>query len=135
MSKQKVKESPQNDANMNTLPPEIEIKDAVIHLKPSRRKKIRKTKVLLEGSLTINNVNQFKEEVTPLFDSYDYVDFQLKNIDRLDLSYIQMLFHLKQFYGNRNKSVTIDSELSGEIKKVVVQSGFEDLMFLPKLVS
>ena len=115
--------------------PEINLKDATIYVQPSRRKKIKKTKVLLEGSLTISNVGQFMKEVTPLFDTFDYVDFQLKNIDRLDLSYIQLLFHLKSFYGQRNKSVTIDSELSGEIKKIVVQSGFEDLMFLPKLVS
>ena len=103
-------------------------------LEPSKRKKIRKTRVFLEGELTINNVEGFIQRIHPIFESYDYVDFYLRKVTSLDLCFVQMLYHMQQSYGKKQKNVTIDSELSSDLKKIIVHAGFEELMFIPKLV-
>jgi hypothetical protein len=113
---------------------EIELKDAKILLRPSKRKTVKKVKVVLEGNLSIINSKNFLKEIAPTFEDYDYIDFFLDNPTALDLSFIQSLYHLKTYYANQNKNVTIDSELPAEMKKVVVNSGFEDLIIVPKLV-
>ncbi|MFY0686648.1 MAG: hypothetical protein JXQ90_05765 [Cyclobacteriaceae bacterium] len=127
----------QVDQPMATQPAKVQekFKDAAISLKPSPRKKVRKTKVFLEGKLTINNVSQFHNAITPVFENYDLVDFYLKDVVELDLSFIQMLFYFKTNFAKANKkTVTIDSELPSNIKKIIVKAGFVDLMFIPKLV-
>ena len=108
------------------------LKNARLVLEPSKRRKIRKTKVFLEGDLNINNVEAFAEQIKPIFNDYDYVDFVLREVTSLDLCYIQLLFHFQRF--KKDKTVTIDSNISPEMKKVVINAGFEELMFIPKLV-
>lgn len=112
----------------------IDLKNAEIILEPSKRKKIRKIRVFLEGELTINNVDAFMQRIHPVFKDYDYVDFSLRKVISLDLCFIQMLYHMKKNYGKKKKEVTVDSKLSSDLKKIIVQAGFEELMFIPKLV-
>lgn len=113
---------------------EIELKDARVMLRPSKRKTVKKVKVVLEGNLSIINSKNFLKEIVPTFEDYEYIDFFIDNPTALDLSFIQTLYHLKTYYANQNKNVTIDSELPAEMKKVVANSGFEDLLIVPKLV-
>ena len=112
---------------------EVVLQKAALILEPSKRKKIRKTKVILEGELGIKNAAAFQKKIIPVFDDYDYVDFFLKDVTVLDLSYIQMLYYLKKHFQNHGKVIKIDSALSAEVKKIVVRAGFEELMFVPKL--
>lgn len=112
----------------------IDLKNAEIILEPSKRKKIRKIRVFVEGELTINNVDGFIQRIHLVFDDYDYVDFFLRKVVSLDLCFIQMLYHMKKSYAKKKKEVTIDSKLSSDLKKIIVQAGFEELMFIPKLV-
>lgn len=114
--------------------PVLDYRGLLVSLKPSRRKSIKKTKVLLEGSLTINNVKPFLEFIPDVFTNYDYVDFYLQNIDSLDLSFIQSLYHLKEVKAQSQKVVTIDAQLSDDLKKIITQSGFDKLIFKIKNV-
>lgn len=131
--------APEQPQTQTVLPEEsqadlIELKNADIILEPSKRKKIRKIRVFLEGELTINNVEGFMQRIHPIFNNFDYVDFYLRKVTSLDLSFIQMLYHFQKSYGKKKKEVTIDAELSSDLKKIIVHAGFEELMFIPKLV-
>ncbi|MEQ9403810.1 MAG: hypothetical protein RIM99_09510 [Cyclobacteriaceae bacterium] len=103
-------------------------------LEPSKRKKIRKTKVIMEGELTINNVDTFMELINPIFKDYDFVDFFLREVTSLDLSHIQMLYYYQNHHIKKGKTVTIDADLKSDLKKIIVSAGFKELMFIPKLV-
>ena len=116
------------------LPSTIELKGATITLQPSKRRTIRKIKVTLSGGLSINVAQEFLSAITPIFDKFDYIDFYLKDIQSLDLSVIQVLYHLNVHYASQEKHVTIDGDLHGDIRKIIVHAGFEELMFIPKLV-
>lgn len=126
-------QQPKTQAVVNE-PKVIELNGARVSIIPSKRRTIRKTRVVLEGTLTVRIVKRFNEEITPVFSEYDYIDFYLKEVQELDLSLIQLLNHLKVYYADKGKVVTVDAELTSGLKKIVVQSGFENLMFIPKLV-
>lgn len=119
---------------INIKPAPNILRDAKLIIEPSKRKKIRKTKVIMEGDLNINNVDSFVQQVLPLFDNYDFVDFFLREVSSLDLCYIQMLYHFQVDQGKKGKTVTIDADLSTDFKKVIVNTGLKELMFIPKLV-
>ena len=111
-----------------------DLRNASITLEPSRRKKIRKVRVFLEGELTISNSEAFLHRILPIFDQFDFIDFSLHDVTSLDLSFIQMLYHVKKCHAKESKEVTIDSQLPPDLKKIIVCSGFERLMFKPKLI-
>ena len=133
-SKSTTKKASESTASGAKLPEKIELRDALISLHPSKRKTIKKIKIVLSGSLGINNLDQSIEGLLPVFDQFDYLDFQLKEITTLDLSYIQLLYHFKSTYADNGKTVTIYSDLSNDLRKIIVHAGFEELMFIPKLV-
>jgi len=110
------------------------LRNAKLILEPSKRKKIKKTKVILEGDLNINNVDAFMLEIEPIFDDYDFVDFFQREVTSIDLSHIQMLHYFKNHPGRNGKTVTINSDVSPEMKKMVTMAGFKELLFIPKLV-
>ncbi|MEP5612535.1 MAG: hypothetical protein ABJP45_09815, partial [Cyclobacteriaceae bacterium] len=122
------KPAPKNIGKKPTL------RNAKLILEPSKRKKIRKTKVILEGDLNINNVDAFMLEIEPIFDDYDFVDFFQREVTSIDLSHIQMLNYFKNHPARKGKTVTINSDVSPEMKKMVITVGFKDLLFIPKLV-
>lgn len=102
-------------------------------IKPSRRKKVKKVKVVLGGKLVLRNVEYVKEMTLPLFDSYDYVDFVLNEVEDLDLTCIQLLHYYKALFQGENKQVTIDAELDNDLKEIITISGHKDLLIKPKL--
>ena len=110
------------------------LRNANLILEPSKRQKIRKTKVILEGDLNINNVDAFMAEIDPIFDDYDFVDFFQREVTSIDLSHVQMLNYFKNHPTRKGKTVTINSEVSAEMKKVVIAAGLKELLFIPKLV-
>lgn len=111
-----------------------ELREAKLILEPSKRRKIRKIKVIMEGELNINNVDAFTEQIHPIFKDFDFVDFLLREPSSVDLAHIQMLYYFQEYYAAKGKTITIDSNVSTETKKIIISSGFKDLMFIPKLV-
>ena len=109
------------------------LRNARLILEPSKRKKIRKIKVILEGELNINNVDEFRLQIEPVFKDYDFIDFRQQEVTSLDLPHIQLMYYFQNHF-KKSKTVTIDSNLSVELKKIIVNAGFEELMFIPKLV-
>ena len=112
----------------------IDDKGLLVWLKPSRRKTVRKTRVEVEGTLTINSARYFLQEIRPIFNKYDYVDFYLNQVESIDLSFIQSLYHLKTYYARQEKVVTVDAQLDDDLKKIITQSGFERLILKKKNV-
>ena len=137
-TKTPAKESKVKAKEVSSAPqPKIDVpklRNAKLILEPSKRKKIRKIRVILEGDLTINNVDAFKTEIEPVFNDFDFVDFLHRDVTSLDLCHIQLMYQIQQHYETKSKTVTIDADLPTDLKKVVVNAGFKELMFIPKLV-
>lgn len=100
-----------------------------INVIPSKRTKVRKTRVELTGRLDITNVVKINNRIKPLFNEYDLVDFTLKDTEDIDLSVIQMLYNYKLFYDNgKDKVVNIKSELPNNISKLMRANNLMDFI-------
>lgn len=107
----------------------VKMENIKITMQPSKRTKIKKTKILLEGELNINHVNILREELIVAINTYDYVDVCLKNVTQLDLSCIQLLYIFRNTFSGNNKEITINADLPKEIKDVASNAGFAGLLF------
>lgn len=94
---------------------------------PSRRKTVRKTKLILEGSLSLMEADEIKKCLISTFTDYDIIDIQLQNITHLDIIPVQLISLFIKFY--KNKKVKVDSDLPFDMKIVVERAGFGSLMF------
>ncbi len=94
---------------------------------PSRRKTVRKTKLILEGSLSLTEADAIKDCLITTFTDYDIIDIQLQNITQLDIIPIQMIKLFINYYSD--KKVKVDSDLPFDMKIVVERAGFGTLMF------
>jgi len=104
-------------------------KDAPVTIKnvPSRRKSVRKTKLIIEGSLSILEAAEIKKCLLSTFNEYDIIDIQLLNITHIDLTLLQLF---SAFIGHYpNKKVAIDSDLPFDLKIIVERAGYSSLMF------
>lgn len=108
----------------------IEDETFKIWFTPSRRKKVKKVKVNLEGDLTIVNIEKVKESIAPVFDSYDYVDFVLENVSNIDVSCIQFLLAVDAHSKSIKKEVTVKANLSKGLKTLVSNAGFNPLILI-----
>lgn len=96
-------------------------------LVPSRRKTVRKTKLIFEGSLSLMEAEAIKDCLLTTFTDYDIIDIQLSNITHIDIIPIQLI---NIFIGHfPDKKVKIDSDLPFDMKIVVERAGFGPLMF------
>ncbi len=98
-----------------------------VKLIPSRRKTVRKTKLIFEGSLSLIEAESIKDCLTTTFNNYDVIDIQLLNITQLDIIPIQMIKVFIGFYPD--KKVKVDSDLPFDMKIIVDRAGFGRLMF------
>lgn len=98
-----------------------------VKLIPSRRKSVRKTKIVLEGSLSLLEAEAIKDCLLSTFKDFDLIDIQLSEITHIDIIAIQLI---KVFIDSHpDKTIKVDSELPFDIKLIVERSGFGSLMF------
>lgn len=96
-----------------------------ISLQPSNRTKVRKTKMFIEGSLTIQNAAQFLEKIMDTLCNYDIIDIVVRNVQDIDLTFIQLIVSMKKF--NEEKNIKIMYELCNDHKKLLRNCGFDGL--------
>ncbi len=104
-------------------------KDSTISIKliPSRRKTVRKTKLIIEGSLSLLEAEILKDGLQTTFTDYDIIDIQLINITHLDILPIQLFKIFINFY--TDKKVKIDSDVPFDMKIIIERAGFGSFMF------
>ncbi|VAW28542.1 hypothetical protein MNBD_BACTEROID06-1247 [hydrothermal vent metagenome] len=104
-------------------------KDSTISIKliPSRRKTVRKTKLIIEGSISLPEAEILKDCLQTTFKDYDIIDIQLINITHVDIIPIQLFKMFINFY--TDKKVKIDSDVPFDMKIIIERAGFGSLMF------
>lgn len=98
-----------------------------IKLFPSRRKSVRKTKFVMEGTLTLTEAEIIKDCLSTTFNDYDLIDIVLENVKQIDLAPIQLINVFKDDYPD--KTVKVDSDLPFDTKTIIERAGFGKLMF------
>jgi anti-anti-sigma regulatory factor len=95
----------------------------------SRYDKKSKTQVLLlEGEFGLKYIDRIKSRIDSInFDSNKIV-IELKDINSIDLSAIQLVYSLKKTLCDKGKVVNIVSEIPEEIIPIIRNTGFYDFL-------
>lgn len=81
--------------------------------------------ILLEGGLTVSNIEPIKETVLAALQQYQSIKIQLQNVEILDLSVLQILYALRRAAKTDSKTIQLEMYLSEELQTLVRQSGLD----------
>jgi hypothetical protein len=106
----------------------IQEKNIRISLVPSKRKKVKKVNIIIEGEFTISTAAIVKEHCYKLMQHFEVVSITLRNVTDIDLAAIQLLRVLKVSPTFSQRTITIDSELSKKDKSLLNTAGLIELV-------
>ncbi|MCG8411940.1 MAG: hypothetical protein MI739_11725 [Bacteroidales bacterium] len=86
-----------------------------IQVKSSKKKGEKKVTITLKNDLTINNIEECKEEISKAFDKNQILDFKLKEIKNIDLTFIQFFYALKQESEKQEKKINFDTDFPQDV--------------------
>jgi len=103
-------------------------KEKSIQIKPSKKKGENMASIILENELTIFSIESMKDKIIEAVMKYDHVEFALKNINNVDLTFIQLLYSVKKTAEALNKKVSFDVELPDDIKSLLNNSDLSKVL-------
>lgn len=113
----------------------IERNNIKMSILPSKRKRVKKVNVTIEGSFNISSVSFVEENCRKLLQQFDHLGFSFKNIDDIDLAVLQLMYVLQTSPLFSQKTVTVDlADIKPELKKLIATSGMANLLS-PKTIS
>jgi hypothetical protein len=93
-----------------------------IQIIPSKKKGENKVSVVLENELTIFSIEKMREKIIESVLKYDEIDFQLKNVNNMDLTFIQLFYSIKVTSEKLNKKVVFNIDLANDVKSLFINS-------------
>ena len=96
--------------------------DKNIQIKPSKKKGENRVSIILENELTIYSVEKIRNKIIESVLKYDEINFQLKNITNMDLTFIQLFHSIKVSSDKMKKKVSFSVDLSEDIKSLFINS-------------
>jgi hypothetical protein len=95
----------------------------------SRFDKKSKTQVLLlEGEFGLKYIDRIKSRIDSIHFDSSKITIELKDINSIDLSTIQLVYSLKKTLCDKGKTVNIISEIPEDIIPVLRNTGFHDFL-------
>lgn len=120
------KENKKQLSNINEIVENNETYKIIIT--PSLRKKVRKVKIEIEGDVSITNIYKIKNEIIPILENYDFVDFNLDKIENLDICCVQLLLAIRMYFNAMEKEVNLKINLPDGLKNIISTAGFKSLL-------
>jgi len=86
-----------------------------IYIKSSKKKGEKKVSIILENDLSIYTIENIKDKIIDSYKKNDVINFKLKNLKNIDLTFIQLVFSLKNASLKEGKTVTFDVDLPEDL--------------------
>jgi len=80
------------------------------------------------GQLIINYIEKIVEEVRESINLEKDLEIVIDNPEAIDITFMQLILALKFTYSNQNQEMTISSSLSEELKTLIKNSGFYNVL-------
>jgi ABC-type transporter Mla MlaB component len=103
------------------------MKKPCITIQPNNKNDMKSATVFLEGNLLLSNASEVKNEISYAVSKFEHLELVLKNIENIDLSFIQLLYAFRKASLQLDRTISIDLELPADIKALIDNSGFNDL--------
>jgi len=80
------------------------------------------------GQLIINYIEKIVEEVRESINLEKDLEIVIDNPEAIDITFMQLILALKFTYSDQNQEMTISSSLSEELKTLIKNSGFYNVL-------
>lgn len=94
----------------------MKVNNENIQIRPSKKEGEKKVTIILENDLTIYSVDELKTIIVDNYKKNDEINFELKNIKNIDLTFIQLFFSLKHSAIGEGKTVSFDINMPDDLK-------------------
>lgn len=81
--------------------------------------------VAFNGDLSIENTNEFRDLLLSKIDTYEIFNFEIKQVETIDLSFYQLLLSAKKTIEEKNKQFNLVMSLPQDRLDLIVQAGFD----------
>ncbi|MCD4774042.1 MAG: STAS domain-containing protein [Bacteroidales bacterium] len=90
-------------------------------------KKKKKAQILLEGNLTIENVEDISLRILPAINKNKKIILKIDNVENIDISVLQFLYSLYNFQSELNTEISIELKLNTDLTLLMKNAGFENI--------
>ncbi|MCP4311681.1 MAG: hypothetical protein GY790_10495 [Bacteroidetes bacterium] len=101
---------------------------ASFHNTIKRDKKTGIQTIVLGGDLSIRNAVAIQKKLNAVKYTGDVISIQLKNVENLDITIVQMVYSLTNTLAGQDKIFEINSELPEDLEKVLANAGFREMI-------
>jgi len=84
--------------------------------------------ITFSGQLNINTINKITESVSSNLGKEQAIKLTVKDVDTIDLTFIQLLYSIKNSGTKKGCNVTLLMTLNEEIKSLIINAGFYNLL-------
>lgn len=116
------------------LPADILENNLSLRFVPSKRKSVAKIIVHICGNLDINNVEKLMQPIKTIISKYKEIELHLTNIEKIDLSVIQLLYYFIKMAQEKEIIVFIKAEIEKDKKLFLGKCGFLSMFENGKVV-
>lgn len=81
--------------------------------------------LVFKGLLSIENANDFRDQLLKKIDSYEIFNFEITQVEMIDLSFYQLLLAAKKTIQSKNKQFNITMSLPPDRLELLAQAGFD----------
>ena len=106
----------------------MKTKDNNIQIKPSKKKGESKVSIILANELTIFSIETLKDKIIDAVKKYDTIEFTLKDIGNMDLTFVQLFYSIKNSADSLNKKISFDVNLSDDIESLFINSDLDKVL-------
>ena len=93
-----------------------------MQIKKAKSKGVKKVHILLDNELTIYSIEEMKDKIIKAFKENEEIEFTLKKVNNMDLSFIQFLFSLNQSAKKLPKEVVFNTDFNENIQSLFENS-------------
>ncbi len=80
------------------------------------------------GQLTINSIEKISEKIKDQIKEVSKVSIDVKEVDNIDLTFIQLIYSIKNSGKKNGYQVAISMELPEDLKSLIINAGFGKLL-------
>jgi anti-anti-sigma regulatory factor len=101
------------------------MKNKTFNIRTLIDKDLKEQSVIFEGDLGLNNAEAIKKTIQTLKLNGEAFTIHLKNVEKLDITLIQIIKALRIALFNKGKKTKILSELPQDIERLLKNTGFD----------
>jgi anti-anti-sigma regulatory factor len=104
------------------------MKNKSYNIKISEDKVLKSHTVTMEGDLGLKNAIALKQTFQMQKFKHDTVLFQLKNVEKLDITTIQTLRAIRLALNKTGKKTQMQADLTPEVERLLKNTGFDNTL-------